>query len=84
METAASLGIEKEVRLEISGLRAEISEANVSISDIVKKNIAKELGKVKLSQDDLEKITQTVYSSVMLELKSSHEKLVVRMGALES
>ena len=84
METAASLGIEKEVRLEISELRAEISQANDSISDIVKKNIAKELGKVKLSQDDLEKITQTVYSSVMLELKSSHEKLVDRIGALES
>ncbi|KAK2720279.1 hypothetical protein QYM36_004229 [Artemia franciscana] len=43
LKTVASLGIEKEVRMGISELRTKILQANDSIGDLVKQNIAKEI-----------------------------------------
>ena len=66
----------------MEALRSEIQSTSNSVSSLVKSNIVKELLKVKLTQTEPENITQTVYSSVMHEVKVVLNKVICHVGAL--
>ena len=81
-QTAVTLGSQPKT-VEMEAIRSEIQSTSNSVSSLVKSNIVKELLKVKLTQTEPENITQTVYSSVMNEVKVVLDKLICCGGALE-